>query len=65
MTCHKCNRRLETLRNAGFEVIGYEVPREQGGTNHLLGRKRTGKMICPGCLTKLKYGITEDQLTLA
>lgn len=39
-----------------FEVAGFEQPREQGGTNHLELRKRTGVVWCRSCvdLAKLK-----------
>lgn len=33
-----------------FEVVGFEAEREQGGTNHVELRKRTGVVWCATCV---------------
>lgn len=56
MRCMACDKTLTDLRGVGYEITGVERPREQGGTNHVLNRQRTGRVMCPGCVTSLLYG---------
>lgn len=60
----ECGQPIETLKGTAYEEIGWVVPRKTGGTHHLMGRRRTGRLLCSGCTIKLMHGITKDQLTL-
>lgn len=64
MRCAKCNSTIKTTKGCAYENIGWVLPRAQGGTNHLLKRKSTGRLMCPHCTVELRYGVTPDQLTL-
>ena len=64
MTCTKCGKQITTTKGCAYETVGWVIPRTQGGTNHLLERKTTGRMMCPSCTTELRYGVTPSQLTI-
>lgn len=51
-TCLACGRQVDLLRSSGlaYEVIGYERERSAGGTNHVLFRRRTGRVLCQVCV---------------
>jgi len=51
---------LDTLE----EVIGYSKRRTQGGQNHVMFRRPTGRLLRGECATKLKYGGSSDQGSL-
>jgi hypothetical protein len=34
------------------EVVGYHRPREQGGQNHVLFRRETGRFMCATCVAR-------------
>ena len=63
--CANCGEELVTIKGAAFEIKGWEMPRDAGGTNHVLWRERTGAVMCSRCVTDKKLGITADQMTLA
>lgn len=63
MKCDACGGPT-TPTLAWYQVVGYEQPRTQGGTNALALRKRTGKVICDGCIRRRKAGIADGQQTL-
>jgi hypothetical protein len=44
--CQVCGHRVtsETGRPA-FQVMGFEVPRDQGGTNHIIQRQRVPNRV--------------------
>lgn len=65
MECAKCGNELVTMKGAAFEITGWEQEREQGGTNHVLWRERTGKVMCSRCTNDAKLGVDENQLSLA
>jgi len=49
--CAECGRPTSVLaRSTAYEVVGFERSRGQGGTNHVLFRKRTGRVMCAGCV---------------
>jgi predicted lipoprotein len=54
-TCAHCSGPL-VLRTAWEEVTGWAKPRKQGGQNSVFGRKRTGRLLCAECATKLTTG---------
>lgn len=56
MTCCVCDHEVASIKGAAFEIIGFEESRGAGGTNHVLWRKRTGKVMCPKCVFEKKYG---------
>lgn len=64
MKCCECGRTLDTLRNCAFEITGWEQPRKDGGTNHVIERKRTGNILCPVCIQRLLAGVSPHQEAL-
>lgn len=64
MTCCVCGEEIGSVRGAAFEVKGFEEPRSGGGTNHVLWRERTGKVMCHDCLTMKKHNVDSKQMTL-
>lgn len=64
-TCIDCGYGPLDLRSCWHEVIGFERDRAQGGTNALADRKRTGKILCGGCVQRRKSGIAPEQGRLA
>lgn len=66
MFCDNCRKELETLTGAAFEITGWERDRAAGGTNHVLWRERSGKVICNECVVrKLALGdVHEGQQVL-
>ena len=59
--CHQCGQEIEREADAWWEIIGWEKPRKQGGTNAVFDRKRTGIAMCDGCHTRRKYGGSTGQ----
>lgn len=44
-----------------FEIVGYERERRQGGTNHVVARRRTGRVVCSFCAERVQRGEVEGQ----
>jgi hypothetical protein len=65
MRCIRCGTEIVTTRGIAYEVTGFEVDREQGGTNHVLFRQRTGKVMCQRCVTLEKAHIHPAQQQIA
>jgi len=66
MVCAVCGKEVESLKDAAYEITGWERVREGGGTNHVLWRKRTDRVMCGGCVVDRLYGKPDpNQLTLA
>lgn len=61
----QCPREIETLKGVGYEVKGIEEARKGGGLHHVLRKERTGRILCPHCMNRLKYGIGPEQGKLA
>lgn len=61
--CDDCGRGPLNLSMPGlyFEVYGWEEQRSQGGANKITLRKRTGRVICGGCMADRRAGISRDQ----
>ncbi len=60
--CYTCKRKVDPesphiLR----QVTGWEKPRTQGGTNHVIDRKLTGELMCTACAMSVLHGIHPDQ----
>lgn len=49
--CAICNGPMtpNELRQAATETIGWTIPRDQGGANHIIGRRTTGKVAHVAC----------------
>jgi len=66
MVCHKCGRpldsKIETIWN---KVVGWEKPREGGGTNHIALRTPQDEYCCNGCMTLMLDGLDPGQESLA
>ena len=56
--CAKCGHGFAPGMNDVYasEISGWSVPRKKGGQNHVVGRRETGRVLCPECTVKLKYG---------
>jgi len=55
---------LHSSSSTRYEVTGWEHPRQQGGTNALELRERTGRFMCNACMHLAKHGIDKNQGTL-
>jgi hypothetical protein len=64
MRCAKCDKAITSTRESAYEIKGWEKARAAGGTNHVLFRERTGRVMCSTCLIAKTYGVSDDQLTL-
>jgi hypothetical protein len=64
--CAECGRPLDhrDLKNAAYEIVGWEQPRDRGGTNHVLWRKRTGRVMCAHCVLERKTVVHPHQQSL-
>lgn len=65
MECCECGEPIPSQRGAAFEIKGFEEHRAQGGTNHVLWRERTGRVMCSACVMRKKLNIDPRQMTLA
>jgi len=52
-----CGKEIETLKGVSYQITGWDQNRTQGGTNAVLQRSRTGKILCPSCTTSMKAGV--------
>lgn len=62
--CLVCDTPVHHLNGALFEIAGFEKERGQGGTNHVIARKRTGKLVGPCCARRVQDGVSWEQETL-
>ena len=62
--CSTCGTELPRHVARWYEVVGWEQPREGGGTNHIADRRRTGKVRCIGCMSKIQSGVTPGQIAM-
>lgn len=62
--CATCHEPITDIRNALMEITGWTEHRQAGGTNHVIARKRTGRLLCPSCGVDLKVGAERGQETL-
>jgi len=46
------------------EVVGFERERDAGGTNHLIARRRTGRIVGPCCARRVQRGDVAQQTFL-
>jgi hypothetical protein len=43
--CQACSEAVKSPQRPAFQVTGFEVPRDQGGTNHVLRRERVPNKV--------------------
>lgn len=65
MVCCECGTEMQSTRGAAFEITGFERERKQGGTNHVLWREPTGRVMCSTCVIRKTHGIIPGQLSIA
>ena len=46
------------------EIVGFERERSQGGTNHVVARRRTGRVVGPCCARRVQAGVVEQEALL-
>lgn len=65
VVCAACDQQI-TFADRGVlhEVTGWSKPRTEGGTNHVIGRHETGRMICGRCASLHKQGLPSGQSSL-
>ena len=57
--CVSCGGRVEHVEL--YEIVGFEHERAQGGTNHVIARKRTGRVVGDCCAHRVKQGVPIEQ----
>lgn len=63
--CCECNATTDpTARNVLHEVVGWDRPREQGGQNHVIQRRPTGRIMCADCALRVLHGLAPGQESL-
>lgn len=62
--CLVCGEPVQTTSRALHEITGYEREREQGGTNHVIARKRTGRIVGVCCAQRVQRGVSTMQEAL-
>lgn len=63
--CCECGARVNPdARNVLHEVVGWDRPREQGGQNHVLRRRTTGRIMCSDCSLRVVHGLAPGQESL-
>lgn len=56
-SCLDCGEGIANAKTAWAEVIGWERPRSQGGTNHVALRQPTGRVRCGSCMNARQHGV--------
>lgn len=54
--CLACSGPVVPSVRVLHEVVGYTRSRSQGGTNHLIARRETGRLICDRCAPSIQRG---------
>jgi hypothetical protein len=62
--CKVCGKPVATFSQALHEVVGYERDRAQGGTNHIIARHRTGRIVGSCCAGRVQRGVVEQETLL-
>jgi len=44
-----------------YEVVGFTRPCSQGGANHIIARRETGRVVCARCAPRVEAGIDVSQ----
>ena len=54
-SCVDCTLPVDVASTLSLrEVIGFAKPRDQGGQNHVLYRRETGRWLCANCAARRK-----------
>ena len=64
LTCSMCGGEIASTRGIGYRITGVEVERDQGGTNHVMMRERTGEVVCRSCISDYRAGVVSGQMTI-
>jgi len=59
--CILCGGPVTGHQQVEFQVVGFERPRAQGGTNALRLRRRTGNVAHRDCVDKEARGLTGQE----
>jgi len=59
--CILCGGPVTEHQQVEFQVVGFERPRAQGGTNALRLRRRTGNVAHRDCVDKEARGLTGQE----
>jgi hypothetical protein len=60
--CASCGRPVERVEL--HEIVGFERDRSAGGTNHVVARHRTGRVVGSCCALRVQAGVPVEQGTL-
>ncbi len=63
--CEICERPVEASDRVYRQIIGYEVPRTDGGANQIRLKKYTGNHAHVDCVEDERSGVIPGQLSLA
>lgn len=64
--CDECGKTIDRGLPVWWEVWGWEQERVGGGTNHVALRRRSGRVMCEGCMhVKRGQGPLKGQTKLA
>jgi transcription elongation factor Elf1 len=65
MLCAECDERIDVRDpNVLREVTGWSRHRDQGGQNHVIARRETGRLMCGACAARLRAGLSAHQESL-
>lgn len=54
-TCEVCGRPVLAYQKAAYPVSGWEIERDKGGANRILGRKRTPDRVAHAVCIEERY----------
>lgn len=63
--CLACGEAVRPSPLVLFEISGFERDRSAGGTNHVIARKRTGRVVGSCCSELVQYGMVAQGSLLA
>lgn len=62
--CLVCGEPTRPSARNLHEIAGFERDRDAGGTNHVIARRRTGRIVCSTCAPRVQSGVPVAQETL-
>lgn len=62
--CLECGEPVRPGGRVLHEVTGFEAERTQGGTNHVIARRRTGRVVGGCCAERVRSGVPRTQESL-
>lgn len=60
--CAECGRTVEPSPRVLYEISGFERERLAGGTNHVIARRRTGRVVGACCAERVRRGEQSEAL---